>query len=235
MTLLTLLQGFCGRTGVPIPSFIIGNTDAQIVQLLNLLYEVMEDLVSRTRWSASTQEAVFTTVAGEDQGPITTLAPFGYKWIIKDTFFDRTLRRPMFGPVTATQWQTLKALPNPGPYYKYRIVRDHLLINPAAEAGHILAFEYASDYLIVDKDGVTPKQLPSDDADTFLDDVLVLAGLRWKWKYEKGLDYAEDFRRYEDLAENTKAREGSSPTIDMAGQPTSMQPGIFVSPGTWPL
>ena len=235
MTLLDLIKTFCSRTGIPVPSFAIGNTDPQVVQLLGLLDEILEDLVNRTRWAASTQEVVFTSVAGEDQGFMTTLAPFGFKWIVKDTFFDRTLRRPMFGPLTATQWQTLKALPNPGPYYKYRIVGQKLLINPAAEAGHILAFEYASCYLIRDVDGVTLKAIPTADTDTFLDDTLALAGLRWKWKYEKGLDYAEDFRRFEELADNTKGREGSAQTLCMDSVPISMQPGIFVSPGTWPL
>lgn len=235
MTVLDLLQRFCSRTGIPVPSSAFGNPDPQVVQLLGLMDEILEDLTNRTRWSASTQEAVFVTTAGEDQGPMTTLAPFGFKWIIKDSFFNRSLRRTMFGPVSATQWQALKALPNPGPYYKYRIVRNRMLINPPAVVGQTLAFEYASSYLIMDKNGVTPKAFPTDDLDTFLDETIVLAGLRWKWKYEKGLDYAEDFRRFEELADNTKAREGSAQTLSMDGESTVLQPGIFVSPGTWPL
>jgi len=235
MTLLDLTKQFCSRTGIPVPSFVVGNSDPQIVQLLGLIGEILEDLTNRTRWSASTHEAVFTTVAAENQGSLPTLAPKGFKWVVKDTFFDRTLRLPLFGPVTAARWQSIKALPNIGPYYKYRIVGGNLLFNPIPPAGHICAFEYASSYLVLAVDGITYKAFPTVDDDSFLDDTLVLAGLRWKWKYEKGLDYAEDFRRFEELADNTKAREGSAPTIDLAGEPISAQPGIFISPGTWPL
>lgn len=235
MTLLDLTKQFCSRTGVPVPSFVIGNNDPQIVQILGLMGEILEDLTNRTRWAASTLEAVFTTVATESQGLLTTLAPNGYKWVVKDTFFDRTLRRPLYGPVGAEDWQALKALPNAGPFYKYRIVGGKLLLNPVPPAGHVCAFEYASSYLVLAVNGTTYKSFPTADDDSFLDDTLVLAGLRWKWKYEKGLDYAEDFRRFEELADNTKGREGSKPTVNMGGASHDVQPGIFVPSGNWPL
>ncbi len=236
MNVLTLVQKFCARTGIPSPSQAIGSTDPQVVQLCGLLEEVIEDLTSRATWSALVQEALFTTANGEDQGLITTLAPNGFKWVIEDTIYNRTLRLPVYGPITAGKWQALKSLPNSGPFYKYRIVRGRLLMNPPAAAGHQCAFEYASKYCVTSADGLTYKDYPTTDTDVFLcEDTLLLAGLRWKWKYEKGLEYAEDFRRFEEMVNNSKSRDGTKPELSMDGAVTTAQPGVFVPSGNWNL
>lgn len=235
MNLLTLIQEFTTRTGLPKPSFVIGNTDPQVLQLLSLLNEVIEELMEKD-WTALTQEATFTTIAAEDQGAIATLAPNGFKWVLQDTIYNRTLRLPIFGPLGAAQWQAAKALPSAGPFNEYRIVRKRLLFDPPATAGHTCAFEYASKYCILADDTTTYKEYPTADTDTFLlDDTLFLAGLRWKWKYEKGLDYAEEFRRYEELVNNTKGRDGTKPLLALDGSSRLPAPGIFVPFGSWNL
>lgn len=233
MNLLELLQQFAARTGIPRPASAIGNTDAQVVQLLALLGEVIEDLMTKD-WTALTQEALFTTVAGEDQGAMTTLAPNGFKWVLQDTIYNRTLRLPVFGPILAAKWQQLKSLPNAGPFYKYRIVRGKLLFNPPAAAGHTCAFEYASKSCILSADGADYREYPAADDDTFLLPAqLFLAGLRWKWKYEKGLEYAEDFANYERVVANAQGRDGTKPNLSMDSGTAGFQPGIFVPYGNW--
>lgn len=234
MDLLTLIKQFCMRTGIPEPSFVLGNTDQQVKQLLGLLNEVLEDLASRSNWAATTQEAVFTTVDGEDQGSMESLAPNGFKWILEQTIFDRTRKLPLYGPMSPEKWQAFKALPTTGPLYRYRIARGKLLFMPEAIAGHICAFEYASSWGAVSSDGLTFRQYPAVDTDKFLiSPTVVLAGLRWKWKSEKGLDYAEDFTRFESLLADEKGREGSKAPLSMDSQSTRVQPGIFVTPGSW--
>ena len=80
MNLLALLQEFTTRTGIPKPTYAVGNTDPQVLQLLALLNEVIEELMERD-WTMLTQEATFVTPAAEDQGAVTTLAPNGFKWV----------------------------------------------------------------------------------------------------------------------------------------------------------
>lgn len=233
MNLLALVQEFTARMGLPRPAQVAGSTDPQVQQILALLNETLEDIVDKG-WSALTQESTFSTVDGEDQGAITSLAPNGFKWILQETIFNRTLRLPLFGPIAASKWQALKALPNAGPFYKYRIVRDRLLFNPAGIAGHDCAFEYASSYCVLADDGTTYKPYPTADSDTFLfPDTVILAGLRWKRKYEKGLEYAEDFRRFEELIANAKSRDGGKPALSMDGEGCGFAPGIFVPSGNW--
>ena len=234
MNLLELVQAFALRTGLRRPSYVIGNTDEQIGQIQGILSEVIEDVMKHA-WTSLTQEALFTTVAGEDQGPITTIAPLGFKWVLQDTIYNRTLRLSVFGPIAAQKWQALKTLPNAGPFYKYRIVRGKLLFNPPAAAGHTCAFEYASSHCILGADG-TYKSVPTADDDTFiLDSTIFLAGLRWKWKHEKGLDYAEEFRHYEELLANAEGRDGTKPILTMDAAEDYFKPGIFVPSGNWKL
>lgn len=234
MNLLELVQAFALRTGLRRPSYVIGNTDEQIGQIQGILSEVIEDVMKHA-WTSLTQEALFTTVAGEDQGPITTIAPLGFKWVLQDTIYNRTLRLPVFGPIVAQKWQALKTLPNAGPFYKYRIVRGKLLFNPPAAADHTCAFEYASSHCILGADGAY-KSFPTADDDTFiLDSTIFLAGLRWKWKHEKGLDYAEEFRHYEELLANAKGRDGTKPILTMDAAEGYFKPGIFVPSGNWKL
>lgn len=234
MSLLSVIQQFSPRTGLPVPAAAIGSGDNQVLQLVALCNEVVEDLCDRWTWQILTREALFTTVTGEDQGLITTIAPNGFLRILQETIFNRTLRLPLFGPLWASDWQALKALPTTGPFYKYRIRGNRLLFMPAGIAGHTCAFEYATSFAILANDGTTYKSSFTADTDTFiLDEKLLLAGLRWKWKYEKGLDYAEDFRRYEQLANNAAGRDGNKPRLNMGGGNQDYKPGIWVPSGNW--
>lgn len=234
MSLLTVVQQFCLRTGIPNPTAVLGSANQQVLQVAALANEIVEDLCDRWTWQDLTRETVFTTVAGEDQGNILTLSPDGFLRILQETIYNRSLRLPIFGPLAASQWQALKALPQVGPFNKYRIVRDRLLFMPPGVAGQTCAYEYATSFSILAIDGLTYKSAFTVDTDTFiLDERLLTAGLRWKWKYEKGLDYAEDFRRYEALANNASGRDATKQRLNMAGTNDDFQPGIWVPSGNW--
>lgn len=234
MTLLEIVQRFCERTGLGSPSFVIGSTDSQIIQIKGLVDEVLEDMCSRWTWQDLTEEAHFTTNGVEDQGLVTSIATVGYSRILNNTIYNRTLRLPIYGPMTASQWQALKALPTTGPFYKYRIRGGKLLFNPTSANGHQCYFEYASTACVLAADASTRKSSPTVDSDTIMfDGPLVVAGLRWKWKSEKGLDYAEELARYEALVNTANGRDATKPELSMSGEGAEWRPGILVPPGNW--
>lgn len=236
MSLLTVVQQFCQRTGIPSPSAITSNQDQQILQIWGLCNETVEDIIDRWSWTDLTQEATFTTLTGRDQGAIATIAGggAGYRRILNDTIYNRTLRLPLFGPLAAPDWQQRIAVTTTGPFYQYRLRGGRLLFDPAGVAGQLCAFEYITDRCVQPTIG-TPTTAFMADTDTFvLDEKLLLAGLRWKWKSEKGLDYSEDFRRYETIGNNMAGRDGTARTLSMnSGMNSSVLPGIFVTPGNW--
>jgi hypothetical protein len=116
-----------------------------------------------------------------------------------------------------------------GPRYHFRIRGGKLLINPTPTAGHTWAFEYMSKNWMLGVDGTTYKQYATLDSDTILipEDVLIM-GLRWTWKKEKGMDYAEDMATYEAQIKDSLGRDGGKATLHMDGGVRDARPGIFV-------
>jgi hypothetical protein len=233
VNLLSLVQKFCKRTGIPSPATVYGSTDKQVLQCMHLLEEEVNDLASRHEWQALTKEATHTTLAAEDQGAISTIAP-GFRYIRNDTIWDRTEELPVIGPMSAAEWQALKGSADNGPRFQYRIRGDHLLANPVPTAGHTWAFEFQTKYAILDVDGSTLKEFFTADTDTFLlPDSLLLMGLRWRWMREKGMSYSELFQSYEVQVKDAMSRDGGRKRLYADGEGREVKPGIFVPNGNW--
>jgi hypothetical protein len=215
LTLLQTVVHFCERTNLASPATVIGSSDPQVVQIKALLEEIGIDMASRVAWEGTTFEATHTTIAAEDQGAITTIAANGFKYIKNETIWDRTDRLPVLGPMFARGWQAMKAIVTTGPRYQFRIRGGKLLVNPTPTAGHTWAFEYVSYNWILN--GTTYRQFFGADDDTILlPDVVLLQGLRWIWKREKGLAYDEEFRTYETMLKDAAGRDGGKPTCAWA-------------------
>lgn len=233
MQLLPLVQEFLGRTGLPIASAVASSSDPRVVQIRGLLNEFLEDMLTRQAWQINILETVFTSVAGEDQGLLSTLCPHSFQNIVWKTLFNRTLRLPMFGAVSPQDWQARKAFNISGPLYSFRVRGGKLLATPPLPAGHTISFEYNSGAFVRAADG-TPKAYWTVDTDTCaLDDALPLSYLRWAWKKEKGLDYAEEFAKYERLVATKLARDKTADAVDMAGGNKDLRPGIWIPAGNW--
>jgi len=236
-TLLSVITDFCKRQNLPSPSTVYGSTDQGVLQMMALLEEEGNDLAQRHFWEALTREADHTSLALEDQGAIATIADDGFRFIVNDTIWDRSTRLPVCGPMSAQNWQALKALVSTGPRYRFRIRGGKLLVNPAAVAGESWYFEYVSKNWISNAAGNIFKARFTVDTDIILlPDDLCLQGLRWRWKKEKGFEYAEDFRTYEDQIKMAMGHDGGKATISMDCDATrGPKPGVFVSPGSWNL
>lgn len=234
--MLGLIQKFCRRRGLPVPQIGMASQDDQVMQIIGLLEQVMEDLNSRKVWQQFNKEATWNSLATESQGKLTALAPFGFKWMINGTFWNRTRKLPVYGPRNAEEWQAIKAVPMTGPFMQYRILGGDLLISGQFPAGEELVFEYASEWMVLDVNGTTYKQYFTADTDTCLiQDSILLAGLTWMWKEAKGFKYAEDFRRYEALFADQAGHDKTNPPISMDTGTGGFSPAILIPTGNWPL
>lgn len=237
MTLLETIQEFTDRAGLDRPGSVIGSTDDTTRQLRALANEVISDITTRGQsWAILQKQALFTSVAAELQGTIATIAPYGFKYVIEGSMYDRTERRPIWGPRNAPKWQESEALPVTGPLYTYRIWQNNFYIQPAMPAGHEIAFEYASDMAILDTDGTTWKKRYDADTDTFaLDDDLLLSGLRWKFRRAIGQTFSQEKLDFESMLANYTGSDPSKGKINLEGGSGDVRPGIWVPAGNWPV
>lgn len=234
MTMLSMVQHFCRRTNQPVPATVYGSSDEGVLQMMALLEEEGNELSSRGDWQAMVRETTHITVATESQGAITTIASSGgFRYIKNQTIWDRTNALPIY-VIDGPEWQSNKARSLNGPRYSARIRGGNLIVNPVPTAGYTWAFEYVSTHWILDNDGSTYKQFFTEDTDTvLLQEPLLIAGLRWRWKKEKGYEYAEDFRSYELMVKDALSREGIKGTLSMGNVPNNQGPLIGIPEGNW--
>jgi hypothetical protein len=234
LTCLQIIQRVCTRIGITSPNVAFASQDPQIQQLLEISNEEGQDLADRYQWQALQLEALFTTVATQIQGAMSTIAP-GCKWVVNETIWDRTLRRPVYGPRSLQDWQEAKAIAINGPFSSYRIINDSINFYPTPAAGDSCAFEYITKNWI-STSTASSSDVWTNDADTpRLDDQLIILGTIWRWKQIKGLDYAEDYAKYERRVTNAISHDGGKPILYMDGAPQEIIPGIFVPAGSWPV
>lgn len=235
MSMLTTIQHFCLRTGISKPTTVYGSTDNQVLQIMALLEEEGNDLAGRGNWERITFEATHTSLAAESQGAMSTIATNNFRSFKSDTTWDRTENLPL-RVIDGPDWQAEKGFSSTSPRFRIRVRGGELLATPTPPAGNTWAFEYTSWNWILDDDGSTYKQYFTEDADELLlPEPILLMGLRWRWKKEKGFDYEEDFNTYEKMVETELARQGVKQTLHMDGPARGEAGGVYVSQGDWPL
>lgn len=234
MTLLQILQEVCLRTGLPKPLLAAASSDDQVLQLIALANEVLDDLGERKAWQALQRTTSHTSLAAEDQGALATICDAGFRELKDNILFNRTDKQVVFGPVASTAWQAHKATIYTISQMQYRIIQKHLHLIPAPAAGKTIAFEYISEFPVLTAGGTAKAYFTADTDTCDYPDKLLILGLRWSWKREKGLRYAEEFRRFEAAVANFAGKDGSNPNINLADEsPTG--PGINVPDRDWSL
>lgn len=241
-TLLATVQEVCRRLVQPVPNTVFGSADKQVSQMMALLQEGLDNLVSRGAWQQLNKELTWLTVASESQGNILTglgspLSQFtGLSYILPETLWDRTNVLPLVGPLDAQDWQAMKAWIINGPRFQFRLRGNEFLVNPAPTAGWTWAMEYQSEYAIVDAGGtVYSNRFAADTDQIMLPSKIVAMDLRWRWKKEKNLPYAQDFDDLEKMLVDALARAKPAKVLDMSNPACygTPRPVIVVPGGNW--
>jgi hypothetical protein len=212
MSLLTIIQAVTRRVGIPTPSVVATSTDAQILQLFALANEQGHELARAAQWQALNAEATFITTATVEQ--TNTPVPEDLDRFIQNTFYNRTQARPMIGPLSPQEWQAIVAFPVFARIYLGFRQRDGaFLVQPIPAAGETIAYEYMSSYWAKSSADQPKAEFTSDDDGTYLDEQLMIQGLRWRWKQAKGLDYSEDFVTYQRNLSESIAQDGGMTAV----------------------
>lgn len=236
MSLLTVVQAVCERAGVPVPTTVIGSLESNVQQMRSLYEELGQELANgEYPFQCLKRTATWTSTASSDQGLLSTLTGEDFSSIVNDTFWNFTLRRPVFGPLSDAEWQYYQAFSPAGPYYQYRIATDRMLLTPTPVAGHNYRFIWLSKNWIASFDGTTKKSTFTADTDVSLfPEDMMKVGLRARWAMKKGLPYADVLESFDRMLQTYKMKDGTKRRLSLEGDSGSeIRPGIFVPAGNW--
>ncbi len=148
MSLLTLIQDVCNQIGLPSPATVYGSQTLLYKQLLATLEtDVSFELKSAARWPELTKTHTITLVDGQDAYAL----PADLERQLPETHWDQNNQWPLFGPISPQSYnQDVYGLTEPSLRLRYRIkgfATNQFYLTPtpsAADAGHVLSFEYQS-------------------------------------------------------------------------------------------
>jgi hypothetical protein len=203
------------------------------MQVIQILQDVGDDLMSRHDWNALYGIFSFSTT-GVDPQSVDLPGDWDHFLPNASVWRSGSKLTPLSGPCPPDIWHRLLSIPgNRFPGY-WRLADDQMQII-GAPSGETASIEYIGKNWILDADGTTTKNEIESDDDTFLlrGRLMYLGGL-WNWKQSKGLGYAEDMVSYEkqlerDIAADRAARPQAlnrrvDPTV-----PLHTFPGIVIT------
>lgn len=228
MSLLTLIRAACDRIGLQRPSTVIGATDQTTRTLMAFANEEGQDLARLYTWQQLRKEKTFTTVATEIQ---TSSIPTDWLKFIPETFWNRTNKRPLYGPKTAQEWQQMKAWTSSPVVDSFMVRAGSICIYPAPTAGETCAYEYGSKNWVLSS-GDYYDEFQADADTTLVPERLITLGVIWRFKQSRALAWEGDFGKWETAFLQERINDEPATTNSFAG-PREMRPGIGIPEGSW--
>lgn len=234
MSLLTLIQDVSKSLGVPAPSVVMASADTRVLELLVTANSVGNELTRRYFWQELTQEASFTASGTINQGYLTGSIATDFGYWIDQTFWDRTSRQQILGPVTAQEWQSDMSWAVVSPPYKFIVQGDILKVGPTAiAAGDTMVFNYITKNWCQSSTGTGQSAFAADTDTTVIPEELFKLELIWRWKQSKGLAYAEDMETAEEQIDRYTGQNAGRRVLFIGGSGVYYL-GENVPAGDWP-
>lgn len=233
MALLDIISGpatgAAVRCGLTPPASLFGSSDPNAPLLIALAQEEGEELSRRHDWQALSTGAAPITVATQAQ-PSAIPADFD-RWLPTSQIWNFTLKMAYQGPITDNAtWLGLVINSIPVIPGAWQLQGGVLQITPPPAAGQTLLFAYQSKNWVRSNVGAAKAAFTADTDTVLLSERLMALGVIWRWKKDKGFDYAEHMATYERELERACSRDrGLAPIQVSKARPNSA--GIS---NTWP-
>lgn len=232
MSLLTICQQAAPLIGVQKPLIVAAATDPTVMLLFALAQQEGEELARYGDWRVLRKEKTFTTVFAETQTD--TPLPADLDAIIDQTVWNRSARRPLYGPVDAAQWQQWKAGSTFPVTDSFTLRGASWLMGPVPAAGQTISYEYRSAYWCQSSGGTAKAAWTADTDTALISERLMRLGIVWRFKKRRGLEWQSDHESYLNEVDGDLAADRPRKVIDLKnGGPPVRYPGITVPDGTW--
>ncbi len=233
MSLLFIIQDATRRLGLPMPTAAYTSSDPQLIQLCQLAQQESNELIKRHDWERLTKEHTFTSSATPEQGGMVS----DYSRMVPETFYNITQRRPVYGPISAQEWQFSQSVTaTSAATESWRLRENTFLITPTPNGTDQYRYEYVS-YAAWTENG-NLHAYPQGDSYTFNlgDEELITLGVVWRFLRAKGFDYAEAYRSYELAVGIAITKDGGGRRrLNMSRRSDNRSRAPYVPDGSWPL
>mgnify|MGYP003394056902 CR=1 FL=1 len=146
--------------------------------------------------------------------------PSDLEYFAAKTFFDKTYRWMLLGPLEAEEKQILKyGIVAVGPRRQFWIRNDRMYIRPVpSNLTDVLAYDYMSNAWCASAGGTAQKVWTADTDTYYLDEDCFILGLKWRFLRAKGLDYSQEFDTYMKAANRVMGRDGGARDLKLNAQ-----------------
>jgi hypothetical protein len=232
MSLLTMIANVCRRVGEPVPNVVVTSTDATVQQMLSFANEEGTELMKYGDWRKLRRQKVFTTLAQEAQ---TGMVPSDLgKWL-DESFWNRSARRPLWGPIDPQLWQAWKAFDTFPVMDVFYMEGDDILVQPIPEAGETFAFAYTSNLWCQSNAGVGQSEWLADTDTGVLSERIMTLAIMYRYLDARGLASQAAYEQFD--LQRRQELSGDSPrsTQNLASGDRwwARRPGIVVPEGNW--
>lgn len=209
MSLLSIITdpkyGAAVKCGLPIPTTIVGSSDPNVPILLAFANEEGADLAERHDWQALLVDYTVPSLGAELQ----TAFPSDFARFTADAeIWNRSTTQRYIFPTDTKTWGRVKAysITSGSPGWA-RELGGALYITPAPTAAQTLAWPYQTKNWVHPASGSNKDAFTLDTDVALLPERLISLGIIWRWRSNKGFDYAEAMSTYERAVERATSRD----------------------------
>jgi hypothetical protein len=234
MSLLTIITNVCRRVGQPVPNVVVSSTDATVQQMLSFANEQGTALMKYGDWRKLRRTKEYTTLAQEAQ---TGMIPSDLGQWIDESAWNRSARRPLFGPISPQQWQAWKAFDSFPVIDVWYMEGDDILVQPVPEAGETFAFAYTSNQWCKSATGTGQSEWLADTDVGVLSERIMTLAILARYLEARGLSADAAWRDYDMQCRQELSQDSPRSTHSFSGGDYwwARRPGILVPDGSWPV
>lgn len=199
MTLLTAINEVCDVVSLDRFASVYGSTDPNAQTMVALAQEAGDEIARRGDWQKTLKSLTVTASPESFPANFQRLTPGG---AVRKS--DGTFIRPV---TNSGQWAVIVGVPSTTPYFFMK--GGQFLFSPASAAVSAV-IDYVSKNWIIN--GSTEKAaFGADDDTTLFPERLLVKGVIWRWKRQKGLPFDDSLAEFEaDLTQEINADRGGA-------------------------
>ena len=214
MTLLTVVQDVCAVVGVIKPDSVFTNINANrtMFEMVACANEMAQSIGGDERdWTRLIKTQTYTG----DGATAAFNLPADYRRMLKNgqVWRSTSTQQPMTFINDADEWMQRRAQGYSNAWGEWMIEGGQMLIYPVMGVGVTAKFKYIDANPITLTSGGFGDRFMAD-TDTFrLPERVLKLGMIWKWKSQKGGQYAEDMSTYYDALTRVEGSDKPAPIL----------------------